>query len=433
MRQRTSLFQGDTITLESIDFQRDQMLFKELCAFFKAGEKMGDKEIADSELSTQLPALIMHHTGMCVVTQWGGAPGDLACQPPMANPNSVFWNRLDIWLRENVLGTAAADKVISENKRPIGTVDSKRGKVGGVFSNMECILALPATLVVSKKYSPEEKSAGVIHELGHLFAFFEYLAASMTTNFVLSAISKQYDTLTSVKDREMLLTKIKSELQLKELDAEALARSNDKKVVEVVIITSFAKVLHSELGSNVFDINGWEQMADQFAARQGAARHIVTFLDKLYRESGTVKYRRLPFYLFIEAVKIAGVIMAPFAGGTSLALTAMLCMNDTVGASDTLYGTLKTRFGRMRDQLVAELKEKGLSDERTTALAQDIQVIDDLLAGFKERQQLLGYVLDFVTPFHRQRISQDKLQRELEQLAHNELFVRAASLKQLAA
>jgi hypothetical protein len=200
-----------------------------------------------------------------------------------------------------------------------------------------------------------------------------------------------------------------------------------------VIITSYAKELQSEIGSNVFDINGWEQMADQYAARQGAARAFVTFLDKAYREDGTIKYRNMFTYLFVEAVKLAGVILTPFTFGISTAFAALMCMNDSVSDSDTIYGTLKTRYGRMRDQLVAELKEKDTDDERQKALAQDIQVLDDLLSDFKERQQLLGYVMDFLSPIHRKRISQEKLQRELEQLAHNDLFVRAANLKQLGA
>jgi hypothetical protein len=433
MRQRTSLFAGDTVALESIAFQRDQMLFKELTLWFKAAEKVAVKDLPDSDLALQLPGIIKHHTGLNCVVYFQGGEYDLACSPPMATPNNVFWNRLDMWVRE-LIGTADADKILADtSKKPIGTVDIKRGKVGGVFSDMQNILMLPPELAVSKKYDAEEKAGGVIHELGHLFAFFEYITAALTTNYILSAISKQYDTVTSVKDREVLLTKIKSQQKLHDLDAAALAKSNDKKVVEVVVITSIAKELHSEIGSNVFDINGWELMADQYAARQGAARQVVTFLDKLYKGSGSIKYRSLPVYLFCEAVKVASLVVAPFSGGLSLIVFAGLAMRDSVELSDTLYGTLKTRFGRMRDQLVAELKEKGLSDERQQGLAQDIQVIDDLLKDFKERQQLLGYVLDFISPFQRQRISQEQLQRQLEQLAHNELFVRSAALKQYGA
>jgi hypothetical protein len=431
MRQRLSLFEGDTVALESIEFQRDQMLFKELSACIGEIQKLNAKEVADSDLSLQFAGIIKHHTGINLTIDWKASA--LACVPPMANPNNVFWNRLDLWVRD-VIGTADADKILSDpSKKPIGTVDLKRGKVGGVFSEMTCQLWAPAEMFTSKSYTPQEKAAGVIHELGHLFGFFEYMAATLTTNWILSAIAKQYDTSTNVKDREVLLTKIKSAAKLKELDTEALAKSNSKKVVEVVVISSYARELKSEIGSNVFDLNGWEAMADQYAARQGAARDVVTFLDKLYREGGSIKYRGLLTYLFVEAMKIAGVVLAPFTAGFTLVVTASLMMMDSVDLSDRLYGTLQTRFGRMRDQLVAELKEPGLDDERQKALAQDIQTIDDLLKELPERQQLLGYIVDFCSPFQRKRISQEKLQRELEQLAHNDLFVRAANLKQLGA
>jgi hypothetical protein len=432
MRQRLSLFEGDTLALESIEFQRDQMLFKELSNLIRELEKIPERDIADHELGLQLAAVIKEHTGILVATTWAGAASDLACCPPMANPNNVFWNRLDLWIRD-IIGTADADKVLSDpSKKAIGTVDLKRGKVGGVFSEMSCQLIFPAALAVSKKYTPEEKAAGVIHELGHLFGFFEYIAAVMTTNYILSAIAKTYDTPTPVKQREIILTKIKSETKMKELDTEALAQSSNKKIVEVVLISSYARELKSEIGSNVFDINGWELMADQFAARQGAARDVTTFLDKLYREFGSIKYRSTASWLFIEALKIAGIIFAPFTMGISFSIVAVMMMMDQVEQSDMLYGTLKTRFGRMRDQLVAEMKINQDKD-RQQQLAQDIQVIDDVLNGFQERQQLLGYVYDFISPVQRARNRQEKLQRELEQLAHNDLFVRSAALKQLGA
>jgi hypothetical protein len=59
-----------------------------------------------------------------------------------------------------------------------------------------------------------------------------------------------------------------------------------------------------------------------------------------------------------------------------------------------------------------------------------LTVIDEVIAGVKDRQQVLGYVRDFLSPIRRRRISQEKLQRELETIAHNDLFVRAASLRQ---
>jgi hypothetical protein len=432
MRRRLSLFQGDTLALESIEFQRDQQLFKELTNLITEFEKIPERDIPDHELALTLPAVIKAHTGLQLLVSWAGDVGDLACCPPVANPNHVFWNRLDLWIRE-AIGTADADKILSDpSKKAIGTVDLKRGKVGGVFSEMACQLLLPAALLVSRRFTAAEKAAGILHELGHLFSFFEYLAATMTSNFILQAISKTYDTPTSVKDREVILTKIKSQMKMKELDAEALAKSNNRKITEIVLISTYVRELRSEIGSNIFDINGWEVLADQFAARQGAARDVTTFLDKLYREHNSIKYRSWPFWLYVEAMKIGCVILAPLTLGSSLLFTLILCLNDGVEASDTLYGTLKTRYGRMRDQLVAEMKvNKDL--DRQAQLAQDIQVIDDVLNGFTEKQQLLGYVYDFLSPVQRKRISQEKLQRQLEDLAHNDLFVRSAALKQLGA
>jgi hypothetical protein len=77
------------------------------------------------------------------------------------------------------------------------------------------------------------------------------------------------------------------------------------------------------------------------------------------------------------------------------------------------------------------MKDKRISAEQQASYADDIATIDEILTFAKDRQQLLGYVRDFLSPIQRRRISQEKLQRELESIANNDLFVKAASLRQL--
>jgi hypothetical protein len=418
-----------SLSLESIDFQTNGVFYKELITICKELEKLSPKDIADSEIAMQLPAVIKHHTGMNVTCMWG--PEELAAFPPLASNNNPMFNRLDQLERENLPNSDADKLLYSALHDPIGRVNLKTGTVSGIFAEFVSMISLPVALFASSKpFTAEEKASGILHEIGHLFSYFVFLANTVTTNQILSAVSKKYDQTTNIKEREVILTKVKTLAKLNELDALALAKSNDKKVVEVVLITSLVREFESELGSNIYDMNTWEALADQYATRQGAGRALVTFLDKAHRATGHIGFRGLPQYAFMEAFKLMWLALTPFTLGVSMLFLLAACFNDSVDTGGA-YDTLRSRYGRVRDQIVEAMKDKKLTEEQVTALTQDLTVIDDLSNHVKDRQQLFGYIADFVSPWQRKRISQEKLQRELERLAHNDLFVRAANLKQL--
>jgi hypothetical protein len=427
MRQRVTPLSA---ALESIDFQKNGAFYKELTTICTELEGKNANEITDSEIAMQLPAVIKHHTGMNVTTLWG--PEDFAAYPPLANNNNPLWNRLNMFEREEMTN-GDADKILYQlQSNPIGRVNLKSGMVSGIYAEFVSTLSLPVQVFSGKAFTPEEKAAGILHELGHLFNYFVFIAHTVTTNQILAAISKKYDQTTNIKEREVILTKVKSVAQLGELDAEALSKSNEKKVVEVVVVTSLVKEFESALGSNIYDMNSWEALADQYATRQGAGRALVTFLDKANKAGDHIGYRGTARYMFMEVVKLMWAALAPFTFGISLIPLLIACVQDSVDSGGT-YDTLRNRFGRVRDQVVEAMKDKKQTPEQLTALTQDLTTIDELLSHVKDRQQLFGYVADFISPWHRKRISQEKMQRSLEQLAHNDLFVRAANLKQLSA
>jgi hypothetical protein len=416
--------------LESIDFQTNGTFYKELINIFDGLAKGNAKEIGDHELAQQLPAVIRYHTGLNAVVLFGAA--ELASASALVNHNNPLLNALSIEERE-FLPNADADKILHKlEATPVGRVNLKTGMVSGVFADFPVFLTLPTEVATGKGFTSEEKAAMLLHEIGHLEVYFEFLSRTVSSNQILAALSKKYETSGSIKEREVFLTKVKTLAQLKDLDVEALAKSNDKKVVEVVIVTSIVKAIESELGSNIYDMNSWEQLADQYAARQGAGRALVTALDKAERFDGHIGYRNLGYYLYVEAVKLLFAALAPITYGVTLIPLLVACGADSTDQGG-VYDTLKNRMGRVRDQLVEALKDQRLKPEQVASVNQDLTAIDEVLSNVKDRQQLLGYVIDFLSPWHRKRISQEKLQRELERLAHNDLFVRAANLKQFGA
>jgi hypothetical protein len=416
------------IAVEGIDFQSGAF-FRELTGVFKELADVSADHLPDHPAAQQLPTLINHYTGMNVRVVWGDAGP--AVMPALINKNNPLLNCWADWIRQQYLPNTDGDKLIADAKtRPVGRVDRKNGRVSGAFSNVENTMYMPVDEGFRRRLSPAEIASTVLHELGHVFGYFELVSATLSTNQILAGLSKKLDQSGSVKDREAVLVKVKDAAGLKDLDAEALAKSSDKKVIETVVVSNIAREIESELGTSLYDINSFEVLADQFAARHGAGRDIVTALDKLMRDSGHIQYRSTTSYLLMEAIKLALIAAGPITYGLTWAYCFFMCAGDSLEAEEDIYALSKVRYGRVRDQIVEAMKNKKLSEEQIASYTEDLTVIDEVIAGVKDRQQVLGYVRDFLSPIRRRRISQEKLQRELETIAHNDLFVRAASLRQ---
>ncbi|MGF6603703.1 hypothetical protein P3T23_008457 [Paraburkholderia sp. GAS448] len=415
------------IACEEVDFQGDAF-FRELAALFRELAGVKQDAMADHDAAMQLPVLIAHYTGMNVKVAWTG-DGPVV-YPPAVNKNHVLLSRWGDYFRQHMLTNADADKLIAQSQtRPIGRVDRRNARVSGVFSDLQSVLIVPPQLF-QKKLSAEEIAAIVLHELGHVFAWFELISHTLTTNQILAGLSKKLDQSASIKDREAVLAKVKSVAHLQDLDVEMLAKSADRKVIEIVVVSSIARELQSELGMPLFDMNGFEALADQFAVRLGAGRDLVTGLDKINRIDGHIAYRNRLAWLYAESLKVILLLAVPLTLGGTWSMLMASCTADSKGGETEAYGTLKTRYERIREQLVEGMKNPGLSKEVQTSHAEDIEAIDEVLATVSDRRQLFSYMADFLSLSRRQRISQEKLQRELESIASNDLFVKAAALRQ---
>lgn len=416
---------SESLALESIDFQ-SLMFFKELTAAYVELKGMKQTAIADSDVAARMAGVIKHHTGLNVTMDLGEY--DPMVEIPMVNKNNVLINS---FIR-NYLNSSDGIKMIGASENVVrGSVNMKTGKVTGVFSEVASTIYMPIYMISSPKFTAEEMAAITLHEIGHLFTYYEFMARSVTTNQVLAGMAKALDASGTVEEREMVLISVKKALNLTEMDHKALARSSNSKVAEVVVITNVSKNIESELGSNVYDFSTWEALADQYAARQGAYRHLVTALDKLYRGSWNISFRSLPGFLAMEAFKATLFLGAFFMPGpvvgTFLSLAVSLFAMD--GAGDGTYDRPGARFKRVRNQIIENLKDRKLSKDDQARLQADLTAIDNILNTVEDRRQFTNVIWDFIAPSSRRAWNQMRLQRELEDIAANDLFAKAAELR----
>ena len=418
------LIMDNVVVNESILFQVNSQLFKELILSFKALQKEAKDKISDSELVTNISKIIKHHTGLNVTLNIANNNPQVTI--PMVNKNNVLVNSVI----RNVVSSSDGLKIIAESKGAAkGSVNLKTGEVSGIFSEVSSTIDMPTYMFTTMQFTPEEISAIVLHEIGHLVVYYEYMSRTVSTNQALAGVSKALDKSGTVEEREAVLITAKTALRLKDLDAKLLAKSNNKKVAEIVIITNIVKETVSELGCNIYDVSTWEYLADQYAARHGAGRYLATGLEKIYKSIGNISFRSTPTYLAMEALKVLLIIspiMLLITAESMLGLGMVLMMLDS---DNPTYDRPGERIKRIRDQIVENLKDKKLDKDDIERLNADIAAIDVILKEVDDRRQFISVLWDIVSSTSRKARNQESLQKELEDLIVNDLFVMASKLK----
>jgi len=399
-------------SLESVAFQSTQFR-DELTVAMEALDGLDPKKVSDSEQEERLGKLIREYTGINAAVSFGQHMP--AVKVPDINKNHSLINN---YVRNYVLGADGLAMLQKNDGVMRGGIDLVRNKVSGVFTEFPVIIVMPVSMLKSN-YTAREKAAIVLHEVGHVFYFYALMANLATTNQALESMSKALDQSGSVEQREVVLLSVKKALKLDNLNEKELAKSTDKKIVEAVVLCSVTQQSRSQLGRSIYDSTGFEYLADQYAARCGAYRDLVTGLEKLYKGYHNISFRSLPTYMFVEAVKISFLFFAPL-------VTILLCAMD---GNDDRYDRPGARMLRIRSQIIENLKDRDLDKEDVVRLEEDLKVIDQVLEGVNDRRQFFGVLWDVLSPSARKDRNYTHLQQELESLATNDLFAKAAQLR----
>ena len=413
------------VAQESIQFQKDSKLFNALTAAFEDSRRLDRKTIPESEEVARLGHIIEDLTGIrTVMVVDGNGP---AVEVPDISKNSPLVSDLHRMFLSNADGM----KLVAATGRASGSVNLKTSTVSGVFRQVECRMHWVASLLDSKSSTTSEENAAIcLHEIGHVFVYFECLARSITTNQVLSGIARIHQGSASAHERETILLSAKNAMKLSNEDMEALSKSTTQAVSEAVVLSAAIKQSKSELGTDIYDCNNWEYLADEFAARHGAGRHLTTSLSKIYKSSYHIATRGMAGYLLMEALKLsmfAGIFIAgPFASFIAGQWSILTLMD---GLGDPTYDRPMIRIRRIRNQLVEAIKDPKLSPKQIDSITDDIRLADEYLAEMNTRMQLTNIIWHAFSKNQRSRLAAEKLQQELESLANNNLFVAAANLR----
>ena len=428
-------------SLEAIDFQTNSKLGMDLEVAFTT--LRGLSGVTQRTLDrSNLSKVIKKNTGLDMDVELA-AEGNYHIDDELATVimdvdknNAVLSEWRQSWT-EGFDGITAIDKATMGTT---GTIDLVNVKVTGIFCEFNSTLYLSRNLLGKDSILTIRELVGIVlHEIGHAFSYLEALGRGARTNFVLSNAAKELMGTSDKKRKYEILDEIEEASKIKISDRDLVLQSRDEVGITTVLLSDMMVGMRSELGCNIYDYRGFEQLADQFAARMGYGADVVTALDKLFRKYGDAAYRGRITFMLIEVGKgvsfIGAMVAAVLISSVSPAHSIFIVMMGALILSNNplldIYDKPKRRFEVIKNELNKALKNKSISKAEKLKYISDIDYIDNVLSDMNSRESLYAWVWKTVMPWGRKQARSMDMQKALEDLANSKLYTSSAKLETL--
>lgn len=429
-----------TQSMEAIAFQSTKF-FTELIQGFEAlwAQKYNlpySKLIATPEAKALLECA-KRHTKMTFFysTRYENA-GPAIISAPL-NPNHIFFSeemRGSHWFMDHfkeIYGKTRKEAVF-------GSVNLKEACVGGFFEEVGNELLLPTAMLASGKcygeiLTAEEAAAITLHEFGHAFTFFEYSSRLATGNQVLAYLSSKLSA-SDPQEYRVALVNADAVMNYTAEQRAVLEKAKDSKELAVLSVAVVEEKMRAELGINFYDITSCEQLADQFANRLGAGLALASALEKIGGLEAFLGSRN-KYSIVGQIVTHVLVLFSPFyIGGLGVLFAIGMFVSLLLGVlirgmpwypyDDSVYRPI-----RIRQDMIERLKDRAITKEEKTRLVGNIEALDKLIATKSEYPALDHYLAILLKSSYRKAHDLELLQKQLESLASNSLFVKASKLE----
>lgn len=308
-------------------------------------------------------------------------------------------------------------------------VNRKNATVGGYLSKLTQKIYIGVYWLDSKYATPEEAAAVLLHEIGHVFTYYETAISETFKNELMTAFRQMNDP----AQQEELTYFLYRQSQKEEGPVKDIVQSKD--VGECLLLDTIDRIHMDEIGNLQYSGRGWEQLADDFAIKLGAGAALATAMDKATRLYDPEELRGTASYLIVEICKMIGfasaTILAPGPGLVVLALRFVL--GDVRSGSDT-YDNIKKRFARMRQETIGRMRDsEKLSTSERKELLKQVEVIDAIEKEYHHRRSFFDVITTFGGLRGRKLRNSNKEMALLEELANNELHLLKNKIDALGA
>ena len=425
-----------SLGLEAIEFQ-DSQTFNTIKHFFDKlinENYKNDKTLKELELYVKKRFGLSTHTVLDLY-ETGYSTTSILNQNHIFIGNYVKEEYRKLLNTKTITGSTQLEniqKLKSFNEQ--NTIDLKKAIVTGLFSELKGNINIVTQ--DSQLLGSEGMAAIYLHELGHLFTYFEFLTKSITANYCMMAICSAAEQQVKQENKVILIKKINETIYLKDDALDVLLDVKDTTTTATIFMDIVSKPNKSITGTYFYDWTTAEQVADQFVSRLGGGRELIIALDKLYKKHG-VRTRHSEMFWFDVKVNIfrfvTGLLIStliPFGVIVAIyVIYVQLTLSGITGffSHNFTYDEPKVRLKRIRNDYMVALKNNK-DIEVKKYLIKEIDQCDVLIADYTEYKPVLDIVSNYLLSKNRSYNELYQLQRDLEDIAFNDLFIKAEKL-----
>lgn len=415
---------------EAVDYQPNATAFNEIAKAIDTYRANGD---GDQSISRKITAILKKHFNVTVDFAVRRDVYGACIYLPMIDRNSVVNYRfVQEYYDQSDLNEAFHIKDVLEAK-----IDYKTGRVSGYFSEVPAKIYISTsfirdTAVGPAECSPEECSAIILHELGHLISLFEALKIVYHRNYILDSHITTFAKNPTKEERVRLVNSLKSKKVLgNKLDDKTVIQGSDEQFITIVMADAMKEYLE-DVNSVLFNHNTSETAADSFAIRMGGGKHLITSLSRIARPVNTTV---VILGMIMDIIKAMMIVMMMMSGAIIYAITFAFLLIDSIFTHAYLgyvepHGNLSERLTRIYRESLGVLKQDGLPVEIKRELVKDIEDSKKSLEKFMEYGKhcpyIFQWVLNTLIPFFSNNESRKHKEMLLESLVNNDLFLQAA-------
>jgi len=305
-----------------------------------------------------------------------------------------------------------------------GMVDRKEARVYGDFSKLNCPTTLTTGLLMNPLIGSRGVAAILLHELGHVFTFFEYILDMFNMNYAAANVSHRVLKTETDQQRIEIISEYEKATGTVIEDKELLIRQDKADTIFVKLVTETVKKRRNVEGNEVYSYRGFESVSDQFAVRHGVGRDLQLALAVIERENGSTSHYGWVVHICVEYLKLIGFMFMTGMTAGMFAIIILLCSRPL----NKIYDDPKERAVRIRNEMLGELKGK-LTDGRRKEIVADIHAIDVCIKEMSDKKTIMEAIWAYLIPSGRQSEAKRKFEQQLEALGNNNLFYASSMLE----
>lgn len=430
---------GFNITNEAIMFQNDdfgpqlEAVFTRLRDVIINTQNKRDLNINNLPFKKELELIIFNRLGIKTLINF---------DYPTLGAVVVFpITKYNILIHKSLHGHEMLDyynEDISKIEGKKGNIDIRLAKVSGIFSEYKHPMFFDLwDNFKNQDITPAELTAITLHELGHVFTYYEYSDRLESSNQVLSDLARNYVANGNEENRQYIVKELGYSLNLKQETISDLLSTKSRLIFGQKLFIVFFKEVYSQYLDNKYDETSSEQLADNFASRFGYGKFLVSSLSKFYNKNGLDNNAIYSFVFFFNYVlptlSMIYLIISIPTGNIFSFIGLGIFIYDLYTSGDRYknmtYDDNKYRFKRIRDQYIAMISKTELSAKEMKDIVSSIKMIDNIIKNTRNNDNLYSYISNAIFKTNRDAKNSIELQQFLEDLAHNDLYLKSAELR----